>query len=375
MKKILTGLAAFVLTLSFASAEVKFSFYNKLYEEGAVAVHDDSADETVKDFPAIREKMYAEILTDRVDAMIEGTFAIDDFDDSHFGLQGEVDDWYIEFRPIHMITLGLHTGIFADGSYLPIWDDNVASGNIGSDGFTVTVRPVENFRISVTAPFSFDGDPDGVNWVNGKEEWGEDEKFNVGFGAIFDAEFFQIGASLHDIADSDERELGAFINIPGLFGAYKPLTVGAGFSHSWGNGELESLISVCTDTAGDGIDGGIAYKNLMNAYAELGFEKFTLTAELAYNLGDDDHGTHDIYTAASVSVTPAEKVTATATGKLLSDFTSSSKGKVENILFAGFALDFDVNDNNTIGAEFDFATQDSNWAIAVPVYWKYQFEN
>ena len=36
-----------------------------------------------------------------------------------------INDWWVEFRPIDKLTLGLHDTIWADGAYLPIWDDHV----------------------------------------------------------------------------------------------------------------------------------------------------------------------------------------------------------------------------------------------------------
>ena len=379
MKKIITVLAAAALASSLAFADdIKLSFYNKLYEEDAILNHSDEADETTKDFPGIKERMYAEITSDRVDAMVKATFKLDDHDEKHFGLQGNVDDWYVEFRPVHQITLGLHTGIFADGSTLPVYDDNLAAGNIGSDGFTVTYRPIDALRISATAPFSFDGDYSNkeINWINGSkdvlDEDGdpdpEDENFNIGFGAIYDHELFQIGFSIQDVADSDQRQIGAYLNAPNLFGAVEGLTLGAGFAHSeeWLSDSLGDLISV-----GE-IEGGVVYEDLLNAYAAYEMEKFSLTAEMVYNLGADKESGYDFYLAAAISFGLVENLTATATGKILVDLKDKDE-KLKNVTMGAFALDYDVNDNNTIGAEFDVAVFDKDWAIAVPVYWKYHF--
>ena len=396
MKKIIASLVAVALASSVAFADVKLSFYNKLYEDSSILDHydngkdDDGDSETVTDFPGINERMFVEVLSDRVDAMVKATMTLDDYDEQHFGIQGKVNDWYIEFRPIEMITLGMHTAINPDGSYLPVYDDNLGAGNIGSDGFTVTFKPIENLRIGVTTPFSFDGSDKAkdVNWLDGKAERGEDEEFNTGIGAIFDHEKFQIGASIQDILDSDERQVGAYINMPGLFGVYEPLTIGAGFAHS------ECYQRTFSDLISVGhLEAGIGYENLLNAYATVEFEKFSLSAEMLYNLGGDDEWVkamgfnpltydgddgiygYDFYTGASISFGLVDKLTATATGRLLMDMTSSSKGGFKNMLFGSFAINYDLNDRNTLGAEFDVATRDKDWAIAIPVYWKYHFEN
>jgi len=371
MKKIISSLAALALASAFASADdIKLSFYNKLYEEDAILIHSDEADETTKDFPGIKERMQAEVTSEKVDAMVKATVTLDDYDEKHFGLQGKVNDWYVEFRPIDKIALGMHTGIYADGSTLPIYDDNLAAGNIGSDGFTVSVFPIENLRFAVTAPFSFDGskEKDDINWLNGKKEDDEEENFNIGFGAIYDHELFQIGASLQDVADSDQRQIGAYINLPKLFGKVEPLTIGAGFAHSeaWVTDSFDDLISI-----GE-VGAGVAYENLLNAYATFEAEKFSVTAEMVYNLGSDKEPSYDFYSAASVSFGIVENLTATATGKILVDLKDKDETQ-KNITMGAFALDYDVNENNTVGAEFDIAMCDKDWAIAVPVYWKYHF--
>lgn len=372
MKKIISGLAALALASAFAFADdIKLSFYNKLYEEDAILYHSDEADETTKDFPGIKERMQAEVTSEKVDAMVKATVTLDDYDEKHFGLQGEVNDWYVEFRPIDKIALGMHTGIYADGSTLPIYDDNLAAGNIGSDGFTVSVFPIENLRFAVTAPFSFDGSEEkkDINWLNGKKEDDEEENFNIGFGAIYDHELFQIGASVQDVADSDQRQIGAYINLPKLFGKVEPLTIGAGFAHSEAVRAVvgdEDLISVGP------IESCVSYKDLLSAYATFETEKVTVAAEMAYNLGCDDETFYDFYSAASVSFGIVENLTATATGKILVDLKDKDETQ-KNITMGAFALDYDVNENNTVGAEFDIAMCDKDWAIAVPVYWKYHF--
>lgn len=392
MKKIIAGLVAIAAATGFAFADINLSFYNKLYEEDALVDHyddDGTGDSDTKtDVPGLKERMYAEVTSDKVDAMVKATFALDDYDDKHFGLQGELNDWYIEFRPFSILAFGMHTGIFSDGSLLPVYDDNLSAGNIGSEGFTVSITPIEALRIGVTTPFSFDGDYSNgaVNYLNGNEDDGEDENFNIGVGAIFTHDLFEATLSIQDILDSDDRQIGAYILAPGLFGVYEPLTIGAGFAHAWGyKGAFSDLISV------GHVEAGLGYENLLSAWAAIEFEKFSLTAEVLYNLGGDDEWVkamgynpltydgddgffgYDFYTGASISFGLVESLTATVTGKALIDTTSSSKGGAETMLFGEFAVDYDLNDNNTIGAAFDLGTCDKDWAIAVPVYWQYHF--
>ncbi|MBQ9206928.1 MAG: hypothetical protein IJ158_09475 [Treponema sp.] len=390
MKKILTGLVAFALALSFASADVKFSFSNKLYEEDPIAWHEEWTDEntgkkeseTETDFPPLNEQMHFEIFTDRVDAMVEATMWLDDDDDDspsdsgNFYFDGEISDYYIEFRPIKPITLSLHTGIFSDGSYLPVYDDNLWAGNIGSNGFTVTYRPSaldDALRISVTTPFNTlaSDDDRSRNYLNGDvTDDDDDDEFDIGIGAIYTAELFQVGASFQDLFDSDERQIGAYVNLPTLFGVSDALTVGAGFAHS-----ERDRVAFDDLTA----YGGIGYENLLSTYVTFDLEKFSIAAELLYNFGLDNKSGHlaghgsfwDFYTAASVSFGIVDSLTATATGKLLVDSTSDGE---KSVIAGAFGIDYDINDNNTIGAEFDIDTFDGNWTIAIPVYWEYHFD-
>lgn len=373
MKKIMKSLAAITLLSSFAFAEdVKFSFYNKVYEEDAVVSHSDEEDKTTKDFPGIKERMEATAESEKVDAYIKATVTLDDYDDKHFALQGKLNDWYVAFRPVQQISLDMHKNTFADGSYLPIYDDNVGAANLGSTGFSAIVTPIENLRLGFTAPFEFDGsdpkeNPDKANWIDGKEEDGEQEDFNAGFGAIYDAELFQIGGAIQDALDDDERQIGGYINLPGLLGAVEPLTIGAGFAHSenWKTA-FDDLISV-------GIESGLEYRDLLSAYASFDAGKFALNGELLYNMGDDDKSeVYDLYSAASLSIEVIEKLTATATGKILVDLEDKDETQ-KSIKMGAFALDYAFNEKNTFGAEVDVAMKDKDWAVAVPVYWKYSF--
>ena len=194
MKKIVIAAFAALAFIGSAFAEVKLSFYNKVYEEDVIwtkGSEDKSGGiltaaglpgkDAKTDFPALKERMFAEVKSDQVDAMVKGTLAIDDYDEKHFGFDGKVDDWYIEFRPVEILTLALHDNVSSEGSYLPIYDDNLQGGNIGSDGFTTVLRPNafnKALRIAVTVPFEFDGYNDtDQNYINGSKDDGEDENF------------------------------------------------------------------------------------------------------------------------------------------------------------------------------------------------------
>lgn len=416
MKKIISILVAFASTFSLAFAEgTEISFSNKIYEEDVIAEHkskdysDDGKASTKTDFPAIKNKMEVEITSEKVDALVAAIVAIDDYDEKHFGVTGKIDDWYIEFRPIHPITLGMHTSIYADGSYLPVYDDNIGAGDIGSSGFTMTYRPSalkDALRISFTVPFEFDGDD--VNWLNGKKETldgdgepYENEKLKFGLGAIYNHDFFNIGVAVQNVVDEKydtvnkdgdsrhqywRRQLGVYAALPTLFGNVEGLTIGGGIAKTWADTDKGEDREVAFDDLTE--YGGIDYETLVNGFLTYETDAFTLSAEALYNCGTDTELqigdpllVWDFYSAASLSFTIAEKLTATVTGKVLMDLKGneankaflSGKDKAENAYGAGFALEYEVNDNNTVGAEFDIDTFDGNWKIKAPVYWEYHF--
>ena len=424
MKKIIASLVAVALASSLAFADdIKINFYNKVFSEDYFMAHHewettDASGDTVKhkktgtDFPAIKERMFAEIFTERVDAMVKATMKFDDddsyYDDGagnnikhpeHFYIDGDIDDYYVEFRPIHEVTFGLHTGIFADGSYLPIYDDNVWAGNVGSNGFTATWRPSvlkDALRIAVTTPFNTIAADDNrtENWVNGDKKYGgEADEFDIGTGVIFTQDFFQIGFSVQDVLDSDERQFGAYVNLPGFFNIVPQMTIGGGIAHSEriryafddliGQGDHfsvhedewrdESYDNTYEDR-GRSCSHGLAYEDLLSSYLLMEFEHFNLSAEMLYNFKENYNfgkgGAYDFYGAASFGFGLAG-FNATATGKLLKDFT---KHGAKAVHFGGFYLDFDINDNNTVGVGAEVDVCDKDWHAALPVYWKYHFE-
>ena len=141
------------------------------------------------------------------DASITVVAGADDFDDQHFAIDGYIDDWYLEWRLFQPVTIGLHDNIFSEGSALPIYDDNLANGNIGSDGFTVVYRPEtlkNRLRLGATLPFNFtkDGDGFGGGFSNAK---GKDAGFED-LVSVFGNDFGVTGGSLINANISYEKD-------------------------------------------------------------------------------------------------------------------------------------------------------------------------
>ena len=387
MKKLVAVAAAMLAGVAVFATEITFT--NKVFSDDAFIRHDDDADDTDTDFPGLNERMQVELTSERVDAFVKATIKLDDHNDKDYGVTGKVNDWYIEFRPISMLALTMHEGIFTAGSYLPVWDDNMANGNISSDGFSLIVTPDAldgALRIGVTAPFGWDGG--NINWLDGdKDHNGIDEEFDVGVGVIFAHELFEVGATIKDVLDSDdgERSFGAYVSFPNLFGVVEGLTVGGGVSFGsdgadLGSGDYISIGGPC------GIEAGVTGDTLLNFQVSYETEPFALAAELVYNLGEDGNaaaewngdGVYDFYTGASISFGLLDNLSLAFTGKLLVD-TSDKKdeGNVEikNLLYGGVALTFELDEKNSFGVGLDSAFYDKDWCFAVPVYWQYKFND
>lgn len=401
MKKLLAGFAA-ILACSSVFAEFSYRFYNKVYSDTMNIRHvdedylgapfdfkgdeDDSYTDT--EFLGIYNRVYAEVKTDKTDAMIKATFGFDDWTgDSDYGFHwtGYVDDWYVEYRPWSFLTLGFHDGIYMDGSYLPVYDDNLYSGNIGSEGVTAVYRPSAlngALRIAATTPFTTK-----TNWAHADDEdtGDPDDTFDVGIGAIYTVDLFQVGATIQDIFDGDERRFGTYVNLPTLFGLCKELTVGGGFAHSEGNAVYDFDGSNTWDDYT--YFGGVNGENLFSSYLTYS-GKVLVNAELVWNFNDDDWGSlvfvddkgnvsaggWDFYTAASVQFWISTPLSFEIVGKLVAD-TAHPDGvdSLENIYAGEFNIYYQLTQHSevSVGASVDYF--DSNYKVCFPCYWKYTF--
>lgn len=388
MKKIALALAAITFSASAFAADV--SFYNKVYEEDPFYIHtdkkyNDGDDDNKTDFPVLKDEMSVEYQSEHVDAAITAVVGLDDFDEQHFGIDGYIDDWYVEYRLFQPVTLGLHDNIYMDGSALPVYDDNLSGGNIGSDGFTVVYRPSflnNKLRLGATLPFNFtkdDFNEKDTNWLKTKDDDDDTKYVDFGLGAIYDHELFQLGVTVRDILDNDERVFGTYISFPNLFGAVEGLTLGGGLTHT----ERESFDG--DDYSVEGLEGagfddltwfgGVTGENLVSA--NLAFEKeevpVSFAADFLYNLGQKYTNSEyiwDLYTAATLTFGINEQLSAYVGGKLLVD-TENEADKAENVYGVNLGVDFQLDGHNSLGAGFEYQTFDSNYQIAVPVYWQW----
>lgn len=404
MKKVLAVLLA-TTVCSFSSAEFSYRFYNKLSSDVITIRHVDrdylgsnldfKSDKhhsyTDADFLGVQNKVYAEIKTDKTDAMVKATIGFkDQNDDNDYGFKwdGYVDDWYVEYRPWNFITLGFHDSIYMNGSYLPIYDDNLYSGNIGSEGFTFVYSPsVLNgaLRIAATAPFTAKTDWLYADKDDDDKTPVDDDTFDMGIGAIYSVEYFEVGATFQDIFDNDERRFGVYLDFPTLFGLAKEISVGGGYAHSEGNSVYDFDGSNTWDDYTE--FGGVNGENLFSAYFTYS-GKVGVDGEIVWNFNDKDYqginyigsgsprsyGGWDLYTALSakfgVAGTP---FSVTFIGKLLADTAHYSGQHLKNVYAGEFDLDYQLSKHSELEAAVAIDYFDNNWNVRFPCYWKYTF--
>lgn len=315
------------------------------------------ADGTETDFAGIEENAVVLFTSERLDAGIDVTFILDDWNGRNFGVAWDDIDWFVEFRPVEKLSLGFHEDIYSDGSYLPIYDDNLSTGNFGSDGFTVIFRPIDGLSVSATAPF---GGEDDVNFFSGKNEDDSDMKFNVGFGISYAwGELFSAGASVQDAADSDQRAFGIFAQVAPL--AEQELVIRAGYSYSKEKAAGFDDLSISEEF-------GVFGENLLSAAAEYSAGAFGVAAEILANLDDKDSD-YDLYVACTAAYDFTESFTANVTGILLVDNSSDGQKPVIGVNpNIGY-----VYGNHSFEAGINYETVDGDTFISFPLTYTYSF--
>lgn len=230
-KKLVAGLAALsIACVSFA--DVEFSFKNELSSDivNITSVKDENdAVSTATSFAGIRNKTVVDFKSEKVDAGLDIRFwflpvdsqktvggNLEDYTFVEF-FGYDVHDYYIEYRPFNILTFGFHDTINTNGSYLPVWDDNVSTGNLGSD-FVVCLRPIEGLRIATGIDFiSTIGVDENDNSYNQNFIW------NSGIDYTME-DVFSVGFTARDVL-SDDRAFGFYGSLDMVDG----LSMTAGF--------------------------------------------------------------------------------------------------------------------------------------------------
>lgn len=366
--KILKTVAALVAlaVASSAFAETSFKAFNKLSSD--VVLLEKNGDETTNSFPGIKNKIKAEVKSDHVDAMVDGVILFQDVtseNDYALSWKDPINDWYVEARILDdMLTFGFHDEINPEGTYLPIWDDNVAAGNIGSEGFTLVYRPIEGLRLAASLPFT----DTEANWlkVDGAQDdvlGASEKKTNIRLGAIYDMGIAEFGVAAHDILDSDELSFGFYVYSAGFFGVKEGLGFRAGFAHGENEVGFEKALFSNKKT-------NVTGKNFWNVAFEMPkLLPVGLTLEAAGNTDDADSD-YDIYAAAKVDVGINEKLSLAVTGKTGLDLSDNGK---DTAIEAIVALDISVSKKDKFEVSADFYKPGDDWNLKFPCYWKHTF--
>lgn len=366
--------AAALLSVSAFAQSVEFT--NELSSDVATIrkgkVYNDGEDETTKDFAGLEENVVATFTSEKVDAELDVTFILDDWNDKNFGFAWDDVSWFVEYRPVEKIALGFHEDVWLEGSYLPIYDDNVALGNLGSEGFTVAATPIEGLKIAVTVPFG-EGD-DGVNYFTRKDEDDETVKLNIGFGAEYAfEEMFTVGAAVSNVADSDNRGFGVYAMLKPL--AEQDFVIRAGYSYSKAEGEItedDEVVGKYYENKIDDLsiseDFGVFGKSLFNVSVEYSLDALSFSAETLFNT-DDKNSDYDMYFAACVGYELSESLSADVTGKFL--FDNSSNG-AEPVIGVNPNVAYTFG-SHTFSAGLNYETCDGDSFISIPLSWSYSF--
>lgn len=259
--------------------------------------------------------------------------------------------WYVEFRPWQWLTLGWSDDVWTYGSYLPVWDDNVVTGNIGAaNGFALIFRPIGGLRIGTAVDFGYtvveyddSADPDTTF------------KLNWNFGADYTyGELFSFGVSARDIlgktGDSWDGSIGVYASLLDLAGA----SVNLGYTYNDGDG--------AADVAGD---------NLITLGASYGVGPFGIDFDLAF-AADNDVDSYDLY----IGAVPAFDINDNWGASLEFTFKtnlSSGDNAVASDIFIHPEVTYGFNNHKFgLGVGFDICGSDTT--ITIPVFWKYNFK-
>lgn len=366
------GFAGLFMASAFAFADVDVSFSNELKSDVISSVSKKSPNPnedkiiTETTFAGFANETIAEVHTDRVSAGLEIHSFInsdkyrnsDNDEKSYLEFSGyTVKDYWIEFSPVKILTLGFHDTINALGSYLPIWDDNLASGNLGSD-FVFVLKPVDGLKIA--GGIDFISTIGVINLASG-ETVPSTLKTNLGVEYVADNELWSIGFTARNIFD-DGRSFGLY----GSFSGLDNWTFMGGFAIN--DAGVEGPLGATV--GGNILSGAIIYEH----------KRFDLSAELVTNFGNKNVDAFDFYTAADFTYYFSKNFQASITGKYVGDIVVPDNSSEDTTNFFGVHpyVTYKYRRHTfEAGANIDFRTNpkanDDVAVLTLPVSWKYEY--
>lgn len=364
------GFAGLFMASAFAFADVDVSFSNELKSDVISSVSTKSPNEdkiiTETAFAGFANETIAEVHTDKVSAGLEIHSFInsrkyrnsDNDEKSYLEFSGyTVKDYWIEFSPVKILTLGFHDTINALGSYLPVWDDNLASGNLGSD-FVFVLKPVDGLKIA--GGIDFISTIGVINPASG-ETVPSTLKTNLGVEYVADNELWSIGFTARNIFD-DGRSFGLY----GSFSGLDNWTFMGGFAIN--DAGVEGPLNV--KVGGNILSAAIIYEH----------KKFDLSAELVTNFGNKNANVFDFYTAADFTYYFSKNFQASITGKYVGDIVVPDNSSEDTTNFFGVHpyVTYKYRRHTfEAGANIDFGTKPNEKntvaVLTLPVSWKYEY--
>lgn len=287
MKKVFGLLSAFVLGTTVSAVEIRgtASFSNEVIVEPLHGWNFEKSDDLAR-FGGVLNRTTAKydssLLKVGVDAFLSLRLSYE-FDDDNKNLElswndlrtgfmtdkRRATDFYIEFTPIDMISIGFHDELFTEGAYMPVADVNLVAGNYSTDAISVLFRPPVP---GLTVGIGFDN---FAVWTDDKDI----VDFGLAIGADFTTDIFSAGASIRHIGKDKGFQLGAF----GSFKGIENLVVNAGFTFT-DNDEGDAGLGA-VDFSYKEIDGRIGYDGRVIFNGLVGiFGKAILSAGVSYDL-------------------------------------------------------------------------------------------
>lgn len=321
MKKIVFIFAVLVsLTSSLFSQEVNISFENKVSSDIIVLEKDGTS------FPGIEEKVTAEFETEKIDAGVSLITTLSTNENDILGFNDYfIDKAYIVFKPIDTLRISFNNNIFTEGSYLPVWDDNISNGNL-SNSFAVLYEPLENLVLStgLSLPSFFTEDLEN--------------KIDFNAGIDYSTDFLSAGVTIRSLlTDFGFGIFGSFIGVPNL-------TINAGFSYNDDFNEHEG--------------------NLVSLGCTYDFSNFTISFDHVTVFNNDQN---HMYNAILIESSPLENLTFEA--QEIINLNLQDSDDFESITDIGLVYSYG-NHNLRCGAALSIY---QGIAISFPVYYKYSF--
>lgn len=347
MKKMVKALVASTAMFAMGAsvfAQVEIDAYNKI-ESNIVNITIPADSSAKTDFAGITDTAHVELKSAKVDALIEAKtgFGIkESLEKYNYGLLAiEVSDYYVEFRPIELLTIGFHNGVHVAGDYLPILDDRVSAGNFGSSLLSLVVRPVTGLRIGAAledmATFGLDNVKPGLN-----------------FGADYQyGDLGSLGFAVRNVLASDNN------GWKGTFGVYAQFAKLANKGLDYVNLGFASNDAGVKDIKGNILSLGSSYTN----------GDFNVLLDFVTNFEADKAGEKDVYLAVKPNYGITDDISVALKFSVVGSYAENSSADIVINPSVAYSLG---NSAFEAGVKVELETKGST-TISFPVSWKYSF--